>query len=258
MWEGSWLEQTFHISEIARFFGLPASTLRYWEQAGVLTTHKNPDNHYREYTVSDLMTLSDLIFHKNLGLSLQQIQSVEQSSPRGHEALLRSKVRELEEQQEAIARRMQSLHRHLHAIETLCALQETPFTETTINVDCIVSFELMEIQKLRQYIENPYRYAQVHTAAQPSQARRGLAIPYSQRADFPASQILWENHGNGRYLVCLMKESVHDNYQNDLPDLLKQLGPSHRTGTIISRFLLRATQDGVLYDFYQSFIELLD
>lgn len=53
----------FQIGEIARFFDVPASTLRYWEDKGVLHPKKGIENHYREYTVEDLMTISDVIFY---------------------------------------------------------------------------------------------------------------------------------------------------------------------------------------------------
>lgn len=64
----------FQIGEISRFFDIPASTLRYWEDMGVLNPLKDCENHYREYTVEDLMTISDIIFYKNLGLPLKQIR----------------------------------------------------------------------------------------------------------------------------------------------------------------------------------------
>ena len=66
------MEKTFQIGEIARFFDLPASTLRYWEECGLLTPEKHAENGYRSYSVSDLMAISDAVFYKNLGLPLKR------------------------------------------------------------------------------------------------------------------------------------------------------------------------------------------
>ena len=52
----------FQIGEISNFFDVPASTLRYWEEMGVLSPDKGETSHYREYAVEDLMTISDVIF----------------------------------------------------------------------------------------------------------------------------------------------------------------------------------------------------
>lgn len=149
------MDQQFHIGQIARFFDLPASTLRYWDEVGILTPHKNHTNSYREYTVSDLMTISDIIFYKNLGISLQQIGAMEQAEPEEHTRLLCGKIEELERQQQEIAQRIQKLHNHLAAIETLNKLRQHPFSQAEIDTDCIVSFDLNEIDKLRRYMDPP-------------------------------------------------------------------------------------------------------
>lgn len=60
----------FQVGELSRFFHLSASTLRYWEDQGVITPQKNKNNQYRTYAVSDLMTIPDIIFYKSLGILL--------------------------------------------------------------------------------------------------------------------------------------------------------------------------------------------
>ena len=47
------MDRKFQIGEIARFFDIPASTLRYWEDKGVLHPGKKAENQYREYTIED-------------------------------------------------------------------------------------------------------------------------------------------------------------------------------------------------------------
>ena len=66
----------FQIGEISHFFDIPASTLRYWEEMQVLSPNKGETSHYREYAVEDLMTISDVIFYKNLGFQLKQIREM--------------------------------------------------------------------------------------------------------------------------------------------------------------------------------------
>lgn len=252
------MNQQFHIGQIARFFDLPASTLRYWDEVGILTPHKNHTNSYREYTVSDLMTISDIIFYKNLGISLQQIGAMEQAEPEEHTRLLCGKIEELERQQQEIVQRIQKLHNHLAAIETLNKLRQRSFSPAEIDTDCIVSFDLNEIDKLRRYMENPYLYSRVQHSDCLAIEHRGLTVPRAQRFAIPSDQILWERSADSRYVACLVQESVPDDYRSNLPELLSHIQKSHRTGTIISRFLLRAAEDGVVYDFYQTFVEILD
>lgn len=223
------MDKRFHIGEISQFFNLPASTLRYWENAGILATNKNTENNYREYTVADLMNLSDLIFYKSLGIPLKQIQTLEHSTPEEHEILFHEKIEELK----------------LH-----------PLKITDIDTDCIVSFDLIEIDKLRQYIENPYLYSRVQYSDNIRTEQRGLTISTEQRSHFPKAEVLWQKNSH-TYITCLMKEEITDGYPNNLSELLAHIQKNYRTGSVISRFLLCARENGKLYDFYKTFVEII-
>lgn len=251
------MDKQFQIGQIARFFNLPASTLRYWESEGILSTNKNANNNYREYTISDLMTLSDVIFYKNLGIPLKQIRDMEKAAPSEHERLLNMKIGELEYQQQQIQRQIEKIHCHLAAIETLKQLQLHPYTKADIDAECIISFDLIEIEKLKQYIENPYLYSRVQHSKNFKEERRGLTIPPEQLSSYPESQVMWKKSRNS-YIVCLLKEEIVEGFPNNLEELLLHIQKKYHTGSIISRFLLCAQEDGKLYDFYKTFVEILD
>lgn len=155
------MEKKFQIGEIASFFDIPASTLRYWEEKGVLHPNKKYENQYREYTIEDLMTISDVIFYKNLGLQLKEICGMEISTPKQHHELFAEKILELQQEQKMLTKRMQKLRYRMQAVEILDILKEQPYQETDIDTECIISFDLIERDKLRQYIENPYLYTRV-------------------------------------------------------------------------------------------------
>ena len=82
-----------------------------------------------------------------------------------------------------------------------------------------------------------------------------MTIPSEQRSLFPDTQVLWEKSRH-RYVACLMKEEVTEGFPNNLSQLLSQIQKTYRTGFIISRFLLRAKENGKLYDFYKTFVEI--
>lgn len=56
------------------------------------THNKKYENQYREYTIEDLMTISDVIFYKNLGLQLKEICGMEISTPKQHHELFAEKI----------------------------------------------------------------------------------------------------------------------------------------------------------------------
>ena len=229
------MDRKFQIGEIARFFDIPASTLRYWEDKGILHPGKKYENQYREYTIEDLMTISDAIFYKNLGLQLKEICGMKISTPKQHHELFAEKIVELKRQQEM--------------------LKAQPYQETDIDTDCVVSFDLIERDKLRQYIEDPYLYTRVQYTQSLPQEQRGLTVPADMSSSFPEASILWQKQ-SVRYITFLMKEEVTTGFPNDLPEHLAFIQESYRTGAIISRFLLCAQENGRTYDFYKTFVEI--
>ena len=77
------------------------------------------------------------------------------ATPEQHGKLFSEKLLELEHQQELLARRMEKLRYHMKALKTLEELKTQVYQESDIDTACIVSFDLIERDKLRQYIENP-------------------------------------------------------------------------------------------------------
>ena len=76
------------------------------------------------------------------------------------------------------------------------------------------------------------------------------------RSVFPKSCVIWQKQST-RYVTFLMKEEVTAGFPNDLAEHLSHIQKSHRTGAIISRFLLCAQENGKIFDFYKTFVEIL-
>ena len=91
---------------------------------------------------------------------------MDNASPEQHGKLFAEKLSELERQQELLARRMEKLRCHIQAVKTLTDLREHPYQKSDIDTECIVSFDLIERDKLRQYIESPYLYSRVQHSQQ--------------------------------------------------------------------------------------------
>ncbi len=199
------------------------------------------------------MTISDVIFYKNLGLQLKEICGMEASTPKQHQELFAEKIVELKRQQEMLTRRMKKLRYHMKAVEMLKA---QPYQEADIDTDCVVSFDLIERDKLCRYIENPYLYIRVQHSQSLPQKQRGITVSADMSSSFPESSILWQKQ-SARYITFLMKEEVTTGFPNDLPEHLARIQETYRTGAIISRFLLCAQENGKTYDFYKTFVEIL-
>ena len=134
-------------------------------------------------------------------------------------------------------------------------MQKEKHIPTDIDTDCVVSFDLIERDKLCRYIENPYLYTRVQDSQSLPQEQRGITVSADMSSSFPESSILWQKQ-SARYITFLMKEEVTTGFPNDLPEHLVYIQETYRTGAIISRFLLCAQENGKTYDFYKTFVEI--
>ena len=67
---------TMRIAEVAERTGVPATTLRYYEEIGVLAPAGRSGNGYRQYTDRDLERLAFITRAKQLDLSLDEIREL--------------------------------------------------------------------------------------------------------------------------------------------------------------------------------------
>lgn len=66
--------QTYTIRELSRRYGLPASTLRYYEEIGLLCNVRHTDKGARIYTEEHIARLDGILCFKRTGLPIAKIQ----------------------------------------------------------------------------------------------------------------------------------------------------------------------------------------
>jgi DNA-binding transcriptional MerR regulator/DNA gyrase inhibitor GyrI len=64
------------IGEVASAFDISCRTLRYYEEIGLLKSFRDEESHYRYYDKDSLKKLEEILFLKNLGLSMKEILKI--------------------------------------------------------------------------------------------------------------------------------------------------------------------------------------
>ncbi len=66
------------IGQVAKTVGIPAKTIRYYEEINLLQPPKRMENKYREYTEEDMVRLRLIKQARALGLSLSEVKQLVQ------------------------------------------------------------------------------------------------------------------------------------------------------------------------------------
>jgi DNA-binding transcriptional MerR regulator len=70
------MNEKWMIGEVAELFGVSTDTLRYYEKIGILSSHKNQANGYRYYCYDEIVALMDILFFRNMELSVNDIKQI--------------------------------------------------------------------------------------------------------------------------------------------------------------------------------------
>lgn len=100
---------TYTISEVSKMFDLPASTLRYYEDEGILTNVGRSANHQRIYYDMHINRLRAVCCFKRTGMSIAQLKDFF-SFEADEEHSIDDMLALLEEQKNSVEQKLKELH----------------------------------------------------------------------------------------------------------------------------------------------------
>lgn len=70
------MSEKYKIGDISKLLGIPVQTLRYYEEQGIVSPHKDDMTGYRYYDAWDLNNLLDAVYYRALDFSVKQTQEI--------------------------------------------------------------------------------------------------------------------------------------------------------------------------------------
>jgi len=160
--------QTYKIGEVAKIVGISTDLIRYYEEKGIVTPVKNPQNGYRYYDAWDINFLIDCVWYKNFGFSIDEIVKIESEST--YDSLLDR----LDAMEASMA---EELHRRELLLERIRRQRESLERARTLLDEC----EVTESPELVYYL-NRHNFEYASDSALHTLSRRWLKfMPFSLR-----------------------------------------------------------------------------
>lgn len=103
----------FHITELARRFGLSRSTLLYYDRIGLLRPSIRNAAGYRVYSEKDQERLASICSFRQAGLTIDDIRRVLSTGKEANKGVLQRRMRELGEEMRQLQSRQQLLGKML-------------------------------------------------------------------------------------------------------------------------------------------------
>ena len=69
------------VGEVAEVLGLTSENIRYYVKEGLIKPARNTENNYRQYSSNDVLLISDIIFYRNMRISINNIKKIMSGIP---------------------------------------------------------------------------------------------------------------------------------------------------------------------------------
>ena len=245
------MEKYFQIGEIADLLQVNRSKLRFWEQQGLLQLERHGGNHYRQYTFSDLLRITDVIFYRNLHFSTAELGKLLQYSAKELEQELEKKQREIELELQALQQTQREINERRNHLQEAMRLQQFPDLPGVPDFQRVRLFQRDNPADWQRSLFNQYVFIGVQQDAQ-------AEMLYGLETDDEQAPCIWQQQPGKQYVEVLLQYEMQNHGHNNAAQHCQRLmAKGWQTGVIVSRFLFSARgEDGIDYDYHKGWIEV--
>ena len=69
-------EKLYTIGEVSKLLNVPKSTIRYWDEQGLIHSSRHEENDYRLFDIDAIFQIYDIDFYRKLDVPIKQMQNL--------------------------------------------------------------------------------------------------------------------------------------------------------------------------------------
>lgn len=245
----------FNIGEIAEFFQIPASKLRYWDKEGLINLSRNINNDYREYSFKSVSDVATIAFYRSINIPIKELKTLSNKTIDDLAAIFDNTEEKIKNQIQELEVTLKRIETKKNALAKIKAYEQVPYKIEDFNFEAVVEFDRFNREHLHKGLNDSESFAIVVDPAQKEQFLSGIV--YAQK---PLGQkLLWQNT-NKKCLKSLLKfyhGVPQENIQRSMSQLFEYLDKNnYKYGTVIARFLISEFGDNPV-NYHEAYVELL-
>ena len=247
------MENKNYIKEISELFGIPKSTLRYWDSEGIINFERDKSNGYRSFSLKTILDISDIAFYRSLNVPINELKHLHERDVDELEDIIKNSGKKVEEQILALQEMMRKIETRLKRIAQYRDFLEQPYSLGKPNFQKLIKNNFMTQEYAQKYISDPYGAATFF----PIEGENKYEFGFISSDSYIDQDLLWNiEESTMNFVHCLLK--VDANYSNvdcyaEHRDYFNQKG--YKMGNAVGRYLFTA-YDRMLCDYYEGWIEI--
>lgn len=244
-----------YIGKIADLFSVPIATLRYWGKEGLVKFDQSEKNGYRTWSMHTLRTLCDITLYRQLSIPIHELKHIHSLSHQEISSLLLNQRQHISDTISDLQDKLNHIEIKLNQVNTVQDMNGLAPQLITCSLPAIQPYELLNKDNLSHLYDHEKELVILIRPDSPSMYSYGRCVTDGH----PKEGLLREEDKTPRlYLHTLLKSSYENPADNDLNvyyEYLKRL--DCRPGITVGKVLVSAF-DGALFNYYDTYIEVLD
>lgn len=243
------MSKLYSLDEIAKSFNIPKSTLRYWESEGLISSKRNKDNDYREYTYEDIVIICDILFYRSLHVPIKKLKNLYSISLHDNISYLRNLHTHLTQEIDTLHQTQKNIEKRIHSYDLFVDALNGSFHNIEPPFDYIFHIHPTKGKNLTSYLNDQSVLALTLQPFENPLAIFGTTDTKDKTAN--KQDILWKKDSQQLYKPCLVQVQNECVDWNSLTPLIQELEVHHTIHHIILSYLVtdQAT------DYYLAWIE---
>lgn len=242
-------KQYYSLDEIFKMLNIPKSTLRYWEKEKLISSFRNSESQYREYSTSQLIDICEIKFYRDLNFSIPDIKKMYSNDFEANHLLIEEARNSLYSKIEQLQQTIIDIEKYQYRHSLIESLKENKLVKQKPDFNKLYYFHPGKTPNLINYLKNPSILSFV---TDPEDTHLKHFTTFEKNSAVKPVETIWEYNEEKEYFCFLLtsKENILNEEQlANNSEEIKHLG--YTPEKVIGRYLITEN----LLDYYQVWIE---
>ena len=245
-------KRNFRIGEVAKITGIPTSTLRYWEEEGLIRSARDEHNEYRKYSIKSVIDILEIAFYRELRIPIEELRDISNLELNDLEDIFLKTEEQVNCEIAALVQIKESIMVRRDRINTVRRLIAQPYQFSRPCFDKAIPDSLFDLPNPHDPVQNFPQAGIFFSQFKGTQPEFFLGGGRTETHE----NAIWEMSPRKKYIECLLKITIDNPQDSNLKEIQQQIIiMGYQPEKLMGMYLITVF-DGGRYEYYQSWVEV--
>ena len=252
------MKELYSIKEIAQLYQLPKSTLRYWEEKGLIHPSRNQANSYRIYDLKELIDIGDIAFYRNLNVPIKVLKKYRDMNYQQLSNMVTAAEASVLKQMDELNAIKKGLQERKEKLALINSLPSLNYQREQPDMEKMITYMYDDTHHVPTFQNDPYSFG-VHIDVSKEEQHLFVTEALVVPASLESSSLVWQRPATASvdYRMALIKMNTSTPLGTD--DVAQHIatlrGMGFETKSVVGRYLC-TFNEAERYDYFKAWFEV--